>query len=124
MDFIELLPLTNYYYKEILCPLMNHFIPSLKLQDKRRVNQKTKRIYGTPMSPYKRVMASEHIPQKTKDALKLKHESLNPLHLSRLEVEVRTKINSTIAKLKLGEDVTALIRVPNPFNPLHQYFGL
>ena len=52
MDHKELLPLINYYFAEIVCPLVNHFMPSFKLSEKLKVHSRIRRIYKAPMTPY------------------------------------------------------------------------
>lgn len=71
----------------ILRLYLNFFQPTFKLQGKakrvRAINGKQaakpyQRIYDTPATPYKRVLARADINQATKDKLTVQYESLNP----------------------------------------------
>jgi len=68
----------------------NHFIPTLKLKSKIKVNSKYIRKYEKPKTPYQRLLDSEHITQNTKAQLKRVHKQLNPFEL-KLEIERKLK---------------------------------
>lgn len=104
LDFIELIPLVNHYYKDILCPLLNHFFPSHKLKDKQQVQGKRRRIYDDPMTPYARLIASPYISKQQKETLRMQHQKLNPITLSQQEIKVRKVIDTTLKKLKKGRN--------------------
>jgi hypothetical protein len=108
----ELTALVNYYLRDIICPLMNHFFPSFKLADKIRVKSRTRRVYRDPVTPYARVMASPHVDQQTKQRLKEQHEKLNPLRLLKLEASVRRQIDGLLKALNRGEPTVGLLSVP------------
>ena len=61
----------------------NFFRPSQKLIEKIRINSKYKKKYGTPKTPYLRVMESEYISGQKKDTLKKMYHRLNPFELKR-----------------------------------------
>jgi hypothetical protein len=48
----------------------NHFCPSMKLLEKKRINSKYHKKYDSPRTPYERVMASEHVSDEAKEHLK------------------------------------------------------
>lgn len=100
LDFRQLVPLVNHYYAEIVCPLCNHFMPTFKLQDKIRIKSRTRRVYGKPVTPYKRIMQSEHVHQDLKEQLKKQHDALNPVELVMKEREVRQLIDTALRRLK------------------------
>lgn len=102
MDRRELLPLINYYFAEIVCPLVNHFMPSFKLSEKIKVHSRIRRIYKAPMTPYHRLMNSQHLSPAQKLRLKLTHEALNPVTLSNEERRVRKLIDASLRELKQG----------------------
>ena len=104
LGFIELIPLVNHYYRDILCPLINHFFPSHKLKDKQQLQGKRKRIYDAPMTPYARLIASPFISNSKKDALVAKHNKLNPIILSQQEIKVRKQIDYVLKSLKKGHN--------------------
>ena len=93
LDCQDALVLINYYYKEILCPLLNHFYPSNKLKDKQLVLSKRKRFYDKPMTPYERVIRSPDISEAEKEKLRTIHQSLNPVKLRIQEQTVRKQID-------------------------------
>jgi hypothetical protein len=108
MEYRDLVPLLNYYYAEVVCPLVNHFMPSFKLVDKIKVKSRTRRIYKAPMTPYQRLMESSYLSENQKLRLQLNHQSLNPVALSREEFRVRKLIDDCIRSLKAGNGM-----VPN-----------
>lgn len=114
MDFAELQPLIDYYYKYIVCPLTNHFFPSFKLHDKIRIKSRTRRVYKNPITPYRRVMESPHVSEVEKFRLKAIHEQLNPVQLLKQERLVRKRMDSALKALKRGQAAAGLLAVPPP----------
>lgn len=103
IDFAELVPLVNHYFRNIVCPLLNHFYPTFKLQDKIRVKSRTRRVYADPQTPYSRIMDSPFVDDERKNKLRLLHESLNPLKLMREEKRVRKNIDIALKSLRRGD---------------------
>jgi hypothetical protein len=62
----------------------NHFCPSLKLKTKIRIRSRYRKIYEDPKTPFQRIMESPDIPQETKNALSLTHDSINPFRLKKI----------------------------------------
>ena len=63
---------------------MNFFLPTLKLLRKETAGSKTRRIYEPKaQTPYQRLMKCKYISRKTKKALRLHYETLNPFELKR-----------------------------------------
>lgn len=118
IGYKELVPLINYYYAEILCPLINHFYPCFKLADKVQIKSRTRRIYNKPMTPYARLMLSEHLSTERKEALKLAHDKLNPVKLVRLEQHVRRLIDASLRKLKTGNKISNTLPTYKLWKPL------
>lgn len=112
LDHRELAPLVNYYFRDIVCPLMNHFFPSFKLADKVLVKSRTRRVYKSPVTPYSRIMNSPFVDEKTKLRLKAQHQKLNPLRLLAQEKSVRKQIDQLLKALKSGEPSAGLLTVP------------
>jgi hypothetical protein len=102
MPFAELVPLINYYYAEVVCPLMNHFFPSLKLKAKIRIKSRTRRVYGAPITPYMRVIASPQVSKDWKDRLMAIHKTLNPVVLAHLESKIRKQIDDELKRMRAG----------------------
>ena len=61
----------------------NHFSPSMKLLEKKRINSKYYKKYDPPRTPYDRVLGLDHITNKAKERLETVHQSLNPFILKR-----------------------------------------
>ena len=112
MAFHQIIPLLNYYWGEIVCPLRNHFYPALKLKAKVRIKSRTRRVYDAPITPYKRVMESEYVPEERKRVLEEVHRQLNPMTLVRQEATIRARIDAALKKLRAGVDASALLIVP------------
>lgn len=112
IDFWQVVPLVNYYWAEVVCPLRNHFYPALKLKDKVRIKSRTRRIYDKPATPYRRVIESEHVSEERKEALRNLHEQLNPVELVDQERIIRSRIDAALKKLRAGQDASALLAVP------------
>ena len=112
IDFIEILPLLDYYFSEIVCPLINHFMPTFKLKNKIQVKSRTKRIYDKPITPYRRIMTSKFVTKEDKRKLWRQHQKLNPVKLVRQEFIIRKQIDQYLKALRAGEEVK--INVPEP----------
>lgn len=106
MEFRDLVPLLNYYYAEVVCPLVNHFMPSFKLVDKVLIKSRKRRVYKAPMTPYQRLLESPHLSEQQKLRLKLTHDSLNPVKLSKEEFRIRKIIDDSIRLLKTGAPIS------------------
>jgi hypothetical protein len=76
-----LVSLMNDLYSKEYSLYQNHFIPTMKLVEKVKINSKYRKRYDKPKTPYQRVMESEDISQGIKEALKKQHDSLNPFEL-------------------------------------------
>ena len=72
----------NEYYA-LLRLYNNFFLPQTKLLDKIRVGAKIRKKYDAPTTPYRRVLASEHISDETKAQLQAIFATLNPVSLLR-----------------------------------------
>lgn len=127
MDFPQLQPLVNHYYKYILCPLLNHFFPCFKLEDKRRLKSRTRRIYKPPITPYRRIMESQYVAVTDKVKLKQLHDILNPITLSKQEKKLRKQIDVALKALRKGNATKAQLTPPDPpdcFKPFRTGFIL
>ncbi len=79
----NLVDLMNDLYANEWSLYQNHFCPSMKLREKKRINSKYYKKYDLPRTPYDRVLASDHITDAAKERLKTVHKSLNPFILKR-----------------------------------------
>ena len=91
--------LMNEVYRNECSLLHNYFYPTIKLQDKVRINAKIiKRFEKTSKTPYQRVMESEHINQEIKDKLTNVFKTLNPFELKK---SMELKLKNIFAQLDL-----------------------
>jgi len=79
-----LVELMNDLYKNEWSLYQNHFCPTMKLIEKKKIKSRYYKRYDTPKTPYQRLMESEHIPQDVKDKLEKQHAMLNPFELKRV----------------------------------------
>ena len=65
-----------------LCPLLNYFIPTLKLLSKKRIGATIKKVYDKNVfSPYQRLLASVEVDDKVKTELAKRYKQYNPVLL-------------------------------------------
>jgi len=121
IDSEQVLPLIDFYCSEIVCPLINHFMPTFKLKNKIQIKSRTKRIYDKPITPYRRVMTSKFVNKEDKRKLWKQHKKLNPVRLVRQEFLVRKQIDQYLKSLRAGEEVK--INVPVPIIHVHAMEG-
>ena len=114
IDFPQLAPLVNHYFRDIISPLMNHFFPSFKLADKIRVKIRIRRVYKDPVTPYARVMESPFVSDERKERLRCIHASLNPITLLKQEEAVRRQIDTTLKELRACRFRSHQLASPNP----------
>lgn len=76
------LGLLNEYYG-LLRLHVNFFQPSTKLIEKRRDGAKVYKSYEKPLTPYRRVLLDNHIPDAVKEELTRTFMKLNPVQLAR-----------------------------------------
>jgi len=76
-------PLINALCKGALGQLLNHFLPTQKLENKRREGSRIVREYGPAQTPYARVLAAAEVTRAKKKELRQLHQSLNPMALGR-----------------------------------------
>ena len=89
-DHPEVAGLLNTLCQGALGQLLNHFLPTHLLQEKRRRGNRIVRVYGPALTPYARVRAAaEVLPAKQRELIAL-HQRLNPFALAR-EVERQKK---------------------------------
>ena len=80
----------------------NHFCPSMKLVEKKRINSKYYKKYDLPRTPFGRVMASEYVSDEEKERLQTVHESLNPFILKK---NIERKLRVIFKKVKVTSNV-------------------
>jgi hypothetical protein len=82
VDHPDVVVLMNEIYKDFWSPLMNFFIPSMKLIRKTRIGARIKKEYDLPKTPYQRLLESADLSTEAKDKLRLRYESMDPFALS------------------------------------------
>lgn len=82
-DHPKLVDLMNDLYSNEWSLYQNHFCPTMKLVEKKKINSRYYKRYDQPKTPYQRLMESEYIDQNKKDELKKQHQLLNPFALKR-----------------------------------------
>ena len=98
----DLVDLMNDLYANEWSLYQNHFCPSMKLLEKERINSKYYKKYGSPRTPYDRVMASEHVSDEEKDRLQTVHKALNPFILKK---NIEKKLRVIFKKVKVTSNV-------------------
>ena len=64
-----------------LCPLLNYFLPVIKLVGKTRVGSRVRKVYDKPASPYQRLLASPDLSDQVKAELTRRYQGYNPVIL-------------------------------------------
>ena len=98
----QLLPLMNDLYTHEWSLYQNHFCPSMKLQEKHRINSKYVKKYDPPQTPYQRVLASDQITDAAKQRLRTTHQSLNPFILKQA---IEKKLQTIFKLVKVTSNV-------------------
>lgn len=71
---------------------VNHFLPSQKCLEKKRVGSKYRKQYDQPKTAYQRVLEHPAIAEAVKERLRQKHASLNPKTLQKEIDRLRTEL--------------------------------
>lgn len=107
LDCKEAVEALNNIYA-ILCPYLNHFIPSRKCVEKVRVGSRyVKKYEKIAKTPYQRMIEDDNISEKTKERLRIEHAQLNPLVMKReidrltdILYDTQRKLGNSQAKLR------------------------
>jgi len=89
-DTREAVEAMNDLYRNELSLFMNLFLPSMKLQKKKRVGSKVTRVYDEPKTPLQRVEESKQGNTKKMEALKKLRDSIDPFSLAQT---IETKLD-------------------------------
>lgn len=90
----EQLKTMNDLFKGSLRDYINFFLPSVKCLEKKRIGSKIVKKYDRARTPFERVSESPKTSEETKQALKKKYQSLNPVALRREIAKLKKKIFS------------------------------
>ena len=81
-DTLEELRLMRQIYAQLRL-LVNHFYPSMKLIEKRRVGSHIYKRYDQPKSPYRRLLDCPAVDEQIKQRLREEHRRLRPLEIKK-----------------------------------------
>ena len=95
----DIVPLINDLYTNEVSLFNNFFRPCVKLISKKRIGSKIKKQHSKPMTPYRRLLDSQHIDNKTKVELQKKAKSLDPFKL-RKQIEAKLKLIFKLVDIK------------------------
>jgi hypothetical protein len=86
----ELVALMNDIYKHYWNPLLNFFLPNMKIKEKIRIGGVIYKKYDEPKTAYTRLIESRHLTEQQKEALRAEKASLNPFELKKnLEIKLK-----------------------------------
>ena len=71
---------------------VNHFLPSQKCLEKKRIGSRYVKRYDTPKTAYQRVLEHKDIAKDVKEKLRQKHATLNPKTLQEKIDRIRTEL--------------------------------
>ena len=90
-DNPEQLALLNTLYARLhLC--VNFFLPVMKLEERVRMGSRVKRVYDDPVTPYARMLASDHVSEEGKAELREAYGYLNLIDLRRRIDELQEQL--------------------------------
>ena len=92
-DKIQTVQILNDLYRNEWRFYLNLFIPAFKLIEKKREGSKIIKKFSSPLTPYQRLLANEHIKTTKKIELTKIFKSLDPFVL---EKKVKTKIKNVL----------------------------
>jgi len=90
LERVEMVEPINELYRQAWGPLMNFFLPGLKLESKWREGSHWRKRYEPAQTAYQRLMASKELSRRERSQLRDRFESLDPFALKE-EVEKRLK---------------------------------
>ena len=101
-DTEQELTLLNELYS-LLRLYTNCFLPVMKLANKQRLGSKVKKTYDKPLTPYRKLMQSDQLPEKAKQRLKKQYLTLNPAQLDRQIAALQTKLAKLVTEKQSAE---------------------
>lgn len=79
----ELVGVLNDIYQNYWNPYQNFFIPTQKIEKKKRQGSKIKKKYSKPQTPFQRLMESGYLTKLQRQALQSEYDKLNPFKLKK-----------------------------------------
>jgi hypothetical protein len=105
LDKPVLVGLMNDLYSQEWRLYHNFFLPSVKLMEKKLVDEKTMKRYDQPKTPYQRVLESPYVSASVKRSLKEQFENLNPF---RLRKAIENKLNTIFKILRSQQPMVTI----------------
>ena len=102
LDNPKLVELINSLYANQWSLYQNHFCPTLKLLEKKRINSKYYKKYETPKTPYQRLVESPHLSEESKSTLKKQHQALDPF---KLRQQIDRKLKAIFKQVSVTSNV-------------------
>jgi len=96
-----LVTLMNDLYSNEWSFYQNHFCPTMKLVEKKKINSRYYKRYDIPKTPYQRVIESAFIDEETKAKLIAQHQTLNPFALKRA---IERKLKNIFAHVTIASN--------------------
>jgi hypothetical protein len=92
----------NSIYADEWSQYQNHFCPTFKLLEKKKIASKYKRKYEYPQTPYQKLINSIHIAPEKNNELRACHQILNPFILKR---RIEEKLNGIFKLVNVTTNV-------------------
>lgn len=102
LDDPQLVEMINNLYSNEWSQYQNHFCPTFKLLEKKKIASKYKRKYEYPQTPYQRLTNSTFITPEKKIELGACHQNLNPFILKR---KIEEKLKEIFKLVKVTNNV-------------------
>jgi hypothetical protein len=113
-DNPAVVPMMNDLYANEYSLLVNFFLPSVKLQEKKRVGSKIIKRHDKPTTPCDRLLASRYISREKKLLLKEQRTSLNPFLLQSIVHQKLKRILRQCSLRPIHPDLRSSLRLaPN-----------
>jgi len=90
--------------------MFNFFYPQRKLIEKHRHGSKVTKRYDEPRSPYRRILESDYVQERTKEQLREQMDELNPLELTQRINEISQKLIAAASRESENQRESLLVR--------------
>lgn len=99
VETAEIVQLMNIIYENYWNPIMNHFMPAMKLIQKERIGARIKKTHDIPKTPYQRLLESADLNELEKYRLKQMHHRLDPIEL---QLALESKLREYFELIRKG----------------------
>lgn len=102
LDDPVMVPLMNEIYRAFWNPLLNFFIPNMKLVKKERIGSRIRKTYEPiAKTPFERLLESDKISDRTKYKLREQYKAMNPFTLREMLDEALSRFKRLV---RIAED--------------------